>query len=199
MLRKGEPEGHLFLCKRPPLSKTPRACEKRQGVLKAFVKAPLRLRCAGHLVLQKQFGAFQSRDTIFVCADQHGQPVAVDGQCLHRAPLAIPEVRVRLLPCLRDRFGAAGWPWPVDHLLQHPASTRAWPGEPRWRPIGGSDDQTGGMNDIRDWLNSAAKLSRKAGPTHSASACPARCNATPPRPDHTMSGRHCWSARCRCR
>jgi putative transposase len=53
-------------------------------------------------------------------------------QCLHRAPLAIPEVRVRLLPCLRDRFGAAGWPWPVDHLLQHPASAlgpgRANPG-----------------------------------------------------------------------
>ena len=37
---------------------------------------------------------------------QHGRSGAVDGQRLHRTPLAFPEVRMRLPPCLRDRIGA---------------------------------------------------------------------------------------------
>lgn len=69
-------------------------------------------------------------------ADQHGRPRPVDGQCLHRAPLAILEVQVRLSPCLRNRLRAAGWPGPVDHLLQSPATPlgadRANPGRGLW-------------------------------------------------------------------
>lgn len=48
-------------------------------------------------------------------------PGTVDEQCLHRAALALPEVRVRQSPCLRDRLRVGSQPWPMDHLLQHPA------------------------------------------------------------------------------
>ncbi|MFM7350609.1 MAG: hypothetical protein ACKO01_14175 [Erythrobacter sp.] len=87
MLRKGEPEGHLLLRKRPILPKIPRTCEKRQGVSKAFVKVPLWLRCASHFILQKQLRAFQFRDTILVCAD-HCRAFSLDDpvkQLLHLA------------------------------------------------------------------------------------------------------------------
>ena len=52
---------------------------------------------------------------------QHGRVGPVDGQCLHRMPLAIPEVRMHLSPRLRDRLRVESWPWPPGHLLQHPA------------------------------------------------------------------------------
>jgi putative transposase len=50
--------------------------------------------------------------------------------------LAIPEVRVRLSPCLRNRIRASRWPCPEDHLLQYPASalgsSRTNPGRGLW-------------------------------------------------------------------
>jgi len=60
---------------------------------------------------------------------QHGWPGPMDGQRIYRTPLALPEIRVRLPPCLRGRGGAAGWPWPVDHLLQYPASALGLAGQ----------------------------------------------------------------------
>ena len=79
-------------------------------------------------------------------------PGPVDGQRLHRAALAILEVRVRLSPCHQDRLGAAGWPRPLDHPLQHSASAlrsgreNPGPGLSANRAI----RSWGGINDNRD-------------------------------------------------
>ena len=56
-------------------------------------------------------------------ADQHGRPRPLDGQCLHRAALAITEIRVRLPKRVRDRLRAALWARPVDRLLQRAAAS----------------------------------------------------------------------------
>ena len=79
-------------------------------------------------------------------ADQHGRPRPVDGQCLHRAPLAIPEVRMRLSARLETgselRAGLGRW---ITYTITSDP-TRAWPGEPRRKPMGGSALQImGGM------------------------------------------------------
>jgi hypothetical protein len=67
----------------------------------------------GHKTYPYLFGGLRVDQPIQVwCADITYLPT----------PVAVPEVRVRLPPRLRDRIGATGWPWPVDHLLQHPAS-----------------------------------------------------------------------------
>lgn len=52
------------------------------------------------------------------CADQHGWPGPVDGQCLHRAALEVAEIRVRVYPRLRDGFRSAGRAGALDRLLQ---------------------------------------------------------------------------------
>jgi hypothetical protein len=48
----------------------------------------------------------------------------LDGQCLHRAAVAQPEVRMRLAACLRDRLGGAGRAHDVDRLLQRQTSAQ---------------------------------------------------------------------------
>jgi len=66
---------------------------------------------------------------------------ALDGQRLHRAPVALPQIRVRVSPRLRDRLGAARWPRPVityyNHQRPHsglagrtPAEVYGWIGAP---------------------------------------------------------------------
>ena len=51
------------------------------------------------------------------CAHFDGRAGTVDGQCVHRAALAQPEVRVHLPACVRDRLGVAGRTEVVDRLL----------------------------------------------------------------------------------
>lgn len=66
-------------------------------------------------------------------------------------------------PSRPDR--SAHWPWPLNHLLQHAATalgtSRANPGRCLWTD---RRFRSWGHNDNRDWLNSAAKLSKKAEP-----------------------------------
>jgi transposase len=54
---------------------------------------------------------------------QHGRAWPLDGQCVHRAALAVAEIRMRLPACLRDRLGAARRADPLDRLLQRPPAT----------------------------------------------------------------------------
>lgn len=54
--------------------------------------------------------------------DRHGWARKVEGQRLHRAALAVAEVRVRLPPRLRDRLGPARRAHPMDRLLQRPSA-----------------------------------------------------------------------------
>src|SRR5215211_3694064 len=51
-------------------------------------------------------------------ADLHGRPRPLDGQRVHRAAVAQPEVRVCLPACLRDRLRVAGRVVELDRLLQ---------------------------------------------------------------------------------
>jgi hypothetical protein len=50
--------------------------------------------------------------------DQHGWPRSLDGQCFHRAAMAVAEVRVRLPACVRDGPRAACRAAAVDRPLQ---------------------------------------------------------------------------------
>src|SRR4030095_5071225 len=53
--------------------------------------------------------------------DIHGRQGALDGQCLHRAALAVAEIRVRLSAPIRERHGGAQWDRSVDAILRHTA------------------------------------------------------------------------------
>ena len=95
----------------------------------------------------------------------HGRARAMDGQRIHRAAVAEPEIRVRLSARLRDRVGIAGRALGVDRLLQCPTP----PFDPgrahaqrgiRERTTG----ETGGLITTRTKLTTAAKLSSDRGP-----------------------------------
>ena len=95
----------------------------------------------------------------------HGRAGALDGQCVHRAALAQPEIRVRLPERLRDRLRIARRAFPVDQLLQCHAAPfdpgRAHAG----RGIRGKrKGETGGLTTTRTELIQAAKLSEEAEP-----------------------------------
>ena len=59
--------------------------------------------------------------------DLHGRQSPLSGQHLHRAPLAVAEVRMRLPARLGNRVTGQGRRRPLDHLLQPPAAPcRPW-------------------------------------------------------------------------
>src|SRR4030095_15918891 len=53
--------------------------------------------------------------------DIHGRQGALDGQFLHRAALAVAEIRVRLSAPIRERHGGAQWDRSVYAILRHTA------------------------------------------------------------------------------
>ena len=100
-----------------------------------------------------------------------GRSRPLDGQRVHRAAVAQPEVRVRLPACLRDRLGAAGRAVEVDRLLQCRTPTQRPGGaDPRRGVWGRRDDEIGGLTTTRTELIQAVKLSDGWGPPHSAAS-----------------------------
>src|SRR5262249_885762 len=51
--------------------------------------------------------------------DIHGRQGTVDGQCFHRAALAVTEIRVCLSARIRERNGGAQWDRSLDKVLRH--------------------------------------------------------------------------------
>lgn len=76
-----------------------------------------------------------------------GRVWPVDGQRVHRAAVAIVEIRVRLPQRLRDRQRGQGRDWPLDRLLQHrPAALGVRRPNPGRGPSGPTGrHQNGGM------------------------------------------------------
>ena len=95
-----------------------------------------------------------------------GRPRPLDGQRLHRAAVAIAQIRVRLPQRLRDRQRGPVRDRALDRLLQHqPATLLVRRHDARrglcYRTASG---ETGGVNTNPIHLSRAAKLSRKTDP-----------------------------------
>lgn len=97
--------------------------------------------------------------------DLHGRPRPLARQCLHRAAMAVVEVRMRLPQCLRNRHRSPCRDRQVVDLLQRrtPAFGARWQNT-RGSPHGQRRHQIGGVTEPRTKLIRAANLSGKQRP-----------------------------------
>jgi hypothetical protein len=96
----------------------------------------------------------------------NGRTRPLDGQRLHRAAVAIAEVRMRVYECLRDRQRGTNRDRTLDRILQYRSTTLSLRRQDARRGLcyAGKRGEIGGVTEPRIHLSQAAILSRKAGP-----------------------------------